>query len=320
MKYCLIINPYSRGGRARELAQRCVRSLAHRGCSYDIEIVENFQQPYVLSQRANQKEYGAIVAVGGDGTINRVLNGFYDQSGRRVSQAKFGVLYTGTSPDFCKSYDVPLDLKEAVQSLLALNTRTIPVGRIRFAEQFRPDYDGKTVDEVGDTRVAYYACCANIGLGAALARKANSGIRKYLGDSAGTFLSLLKVLHDYRAGTYEVVHDAERTCLENVFNISVGLTHHIASGLKSYKMNMAGKNRFYVMTVGNITPHTLLPMLYKVYRGREYENTAYLSMSEAARIDVLGNNMNPEIEYDGDPGGYLPCSIDLAPDALELIY
>jgi diacylglycerol kinase family enzyme len=114
MKYYLIMNPYSRGGRRRELAQRCVEYLSHQGCSYDTEIVENFQQAYTLSQKANQKAYDVIVAIGGDGTINRVMNGFYDQSGKRVSGAKFGVLHTGTSPDFCKRYQVPLDLKEAV--------------------------------------------------------------------------------------------------------------------------------------------------------------------------------------------------------------
>lgn len=320
MKYCLIVNPYSRGGRARELAERCVRYLAHQGCSYDTEIVEDFQQAYTLSQRANQKGYDVIVAIGGDGTVNRVMNGFYDESGKRVSGAKFGVLHTGTSPDFCKSYHIPLDLKEAVQSLVTLNTRTIPVGRIRFAEELHADYHGKTIDEVRNAKVAYFACCANIGLGAALARKANSGIRKYLGDSVGTFLSLLQILYCYRPGSYEIVHDVERKCQENVFNISVGLTHYIASGIKSYKGNVGDKNKFYVMTVRNITLQTLLPMLYKVYRGREWENTGYLSMSEAGSIDILGTSMNPEIEYDGDPGGYLPCSIDMALDKLELIF
>ena len=320
MKYCLIVNPYSRGGRARELAQRCVGHLAHQGCSYDTEIVEDFQQAYTLSQKANQKGYDVIVAIGGDGTVNRVMNGFYDESGKRVSGAKFGVLHTGTSPDFCKSYHIPLDLKEAVQSLVTLNTRSIPVGRIRFAEELHTDYHGKTIDEVRNAKVAYFACCANIGLGAALARKANSGIRRYLGDSVGTFLSLLQILYSYRPGSYEIVHDVERKCQENVFNISVGLTHYIASGIKSYKGNVGDKNKFYVMTVRNITLQSLLPMLYKVYRGREWENTEYLSMSEAGSIDILGTSMNPEIEYDGDPGGYLPCSIDMALDKLELIF
>jgi diacylglycerol kinase family enzyme len=82
---------------------------------------------------------------------------------------------------------------------------------------------------------------------------------------------------------------------------------------------MDDKNRFYVMTVRNIALKTLLPMLYKVYRGREYDNTEYLSMSEAGTIHILGPAKNPEIEYDGDPGGYLPCSIDVASDRLELI-
>jgi diacylglycerol kinase family enzyme len=319
MRCCLIVNPYSRGGRGRELARCCERYLARQGCNYDTEIVESFQQTYSLSRKANEKEYDVIVAVGGDGTLNKVVNGFYDEFGKRISGAKLGVLHTGTSPDFCKSYHIPLDLEKAVQSLIMLNTRTIPVGRIRFAEDFHAVYEGRTIDDVPGAKVAYFVCCANIGLGAALARKANAGIRKYLGDSLGTFVSLLRILDGYKAGSYDVVYDADKQRQDNVFNISVGLTHYIASGIKSYKENMDDKNRFYVMTVRNISVKSLLPMLYKVYRGEEFGNTEYLSMDEAGTIQVLGSATNVEVEYDGDPGGYLPCSVDLASDRLELI-
>ena len=319
MKYCLIVNPHSRGGRAKVLAERCVRDLARQGCSFDTEVVRDFQQAYTLSQKANSRGYDVIVAIGGDGTLNRVMNGFYDLSGKRVSEARFGVLHTGTSPDFCKSYGVPLDLKEAVQSLVDRKTRTIPVGRIRCAHEFQRDNEGKTIDEVRDANVAYFACCANVGLGAALARKANAGIRKYLGDAPGTFLSLLQILSRYRPGRYDAVYDAERVRLEDVLNVSIGLTQHIASGIKSYKGNMDTRNRFYIITVRRITLRNVGPMLYRVYSGKEYENTEYLSMTEAGTIDILGSGMNTEIEYDGDPGGFLPCSVDIAPDRLELI-
>jgi len=69
---------------------------------------------------------------------------------------------------------------------------------------------------------------------------------------------MLKVLSGYRPGSYDIVHDAERTCLENVFNISIGLTQYIASGIKSYKKNMDDKNRSYIMAVRNITLRTPL--------------------------------------------------------------
>jgi len=72
------MNPYSRGGRRRELAQRRVEYLSPQGCSYATEIVENCQQAFTLSQKPNQKAYDVIGAIGGDRTINRVINGFYD--------------------------------------------------------------------------------------------------------------------------------------------------------------------------------------------------------------------------------------------------
>ena len=44
MRYCLIVNPYSRGGRGRALAERCITALARRGCLHDTEFVQDFQQ------------------------------------------------------------------------------------------------------------------------------------------------------------------------------------------------------------------------------------------------------------------------------------
>ena len=70
--------------------------------------------------------------MGGDGTINSVLNGFFDDKGNRISDSRMGVIYTGTSPDFCKSYNIPLNLDETVDTLVAQKCRKIKVGKVTF--------------------------------------------------------------------------------------------------------------------------------------------------------------------------------------------
>ena len=319
MRYCLIVNPYSRHGKGRILADRCVRELARLGCSFETKTVREFQEGYTLSREANRRGFDVIVALGGDGTINRVINGFYDRDGRRISAARFGVVHTGTSPDLCLSYGIPCTPEEAVRRLVEGRFRSIPVGRIRCARGWHPGNAGKRIAELQDSAVAYFACCANIGLGAALARKANGASRRYLGDVPGTFVSLLQVLARYRPGRYDAALDGNPVCLEKVVNVSVGLTKYIASGIKSPAGNMDGRDRFYVMTVRGITILNLGSMLARVYRGRACADTDYLSVSEAGTVEIPGSDMNNEVEYDGDPGGFLPCVIDLAPDRLELI-
>ena len=104
MKCFFIINPQSRNGRSGKMTDRLISLCKDTGIDGEYALTTSLGHAFELSQKANRESYDAVVAVGGDGTINRVLNGFYNEKGRRLSNAKMCVIHTGTSPDFCKSY------------------------------------------------------------------------------------------------------------------------------------------------------------------------------------------------------------------------
>ena len=184
------------------------------------------------SNETNRKGYHTIIAAGGDGTINKVLNGFYNESGKRTSHAALGILYTGTSPDFCKSYGVPYkNIKQSLKTIRQGKCRKIQVGKIIFAKQFMPGVR-RVAKNNTNFITRYFGCCANIGLGATLARLANNGIRKLLGDTIGTFLSLIKTLAVYRAVDIICYVNGIKQKVNNVYNVSFGKTYYIASCIK----------------------------------------------------------------------------------------
>jgi diacylglycerol kinase family enzyme len=222
------------------------------------------------------------VAVGGDGTINRVINGFYTPDGARASErTRLGVIYTGTSPDFCLSHGLPVrDPDKAVAALARGLFRPVAIGRIAYA----------------NGRLRHFSCCANIGLGAQLARAANSGVRGKIGDKAGTFVALLSVLKRWRPVDLTINGRA----YDGVYNLSVGKTRHVASGLKITHALTPDDGRFYVLRVQN----RILYHLAKLYTG------ASLPLEYAERLEIAGNT---EVEYDGDADGGLPVTISAAP-------
>ena len=59
--------------------------------------------------------------------------------------------------------------------------------------------------------------------------------------------------------------------------------------------------------------------LYAIYSGKEIEQKNFISLEYCESIDISGNINNPEIEFDGDPQGYLPCRIEMAIDKLDLL-
>jgi len=320
MRYLFILNPGSRGGKSQAKFERIFSFLQGQRVKFDYKLTKNLEDAYAFSVEGNKNGYDVIVAVGGDGTINRVMNGFYDSLGKRISKAKLAVIHTGTSPDFCKSYGFPLEIDQALNAVLEGNSIKIPMGKIMYLGEYDKWLDGLPLNlSHQNLQVSYFACCANIGIGASVARSANSGIRDYLGDFVGTFVSLLKTLFTYQPVNLSVCLDDQKQVFENVYNIFVGKTTFIASGIKVKNKLSLKDNRFYSLIIKNISSTNWISVLRKLYRAKEFANNNTMSLQYVQKIEVYGSNRNNELEFDGDSRGFLPCVIESALDPLDVI-
>ena len=312
-RYYFIANPHARNGRSARKLEALQSELNRRGLRHELVVCESFDHASALSRRANHAGYDVVVGVGGDGTINRVLNGFYDSNGERISQARLGVVHIGTSPDFCRSHGVPVELGAAVDALEAEKSRPVSVGRVVWEN--RPGEDPAR----SSARSAVFGCCANVGLGASLARLANGGIRKYAGDFLGTFIALMRVLATFRPRTLQLESDGSRRVLSGVYNMAVGKTTHIASGLKVEHALREQDDRCYVLSVLNLSPANIFPVLRLLYGGHRVASHPCVVQEYARSIKFGPIGESAEVEFDGDPAGWCPCRIETAPDPLDLI-
>ena len=318
IKPFFIMNPGSRSGQSRRKFDLIMDQFSKRGIPFIHRFTESLNHATELTFTANEQGYDPIVAVGGDGTINAVINGFFDNEGKNVVNSRFGIIYTGTSPDFCKSYEIPTNMFAALQTIIAEKTRKIPIGKVKMIKS-SPDAVGNQKNEVIPSDTGFFGCCANIGLGAALARMANSGIRKYIGDHAGTFASLLWILSHHSPVDCKVVIDDEETLFTKVYNISVGRTPLIASGIKVNHFFEDDDKSLYVLVLRNMKWNGIIPVLRQIYGDKPIQNSQQLQLLTGTKIsiDPLGKNL--EVEFDGDPHGYAPCMVELAADPLEVL-
>ncbi|MGA1870225.1 MAG: diacylglycerol/lipid kinase family protein [bacterium] len=320
MKYFFILNPGSRSGASEKSFARLQHLLKWCSIEYEYAVTKDLDEAYSLSAQGNRQGYDSIVAVGGDGTINRVLNGFYDKEGRRISHAALGVIYTGTSPDFCKNYHIPLRRKSAVDALIHNKIQRIPIGKITYAQDFDKRLHKESIAHCNNTESRYFALCANFGMGPMIAHYANTGMRNIFGDYTGTLFSLLRSLLSYCPGDFTLYADEKREVAKRVYNISVGRSYYIASGLKIKHTLADNREYFYTMIVRNVNYVNLWSILKMLYRGDEIKNNEVISLRYNRGIEIYGNVTNPRIEFDGDPAaGYLPCKIEMARDMLDII-
>lgn len=310
MKYFVIFNPASRGGRNRKVSIEITAFLKNTAESYRLEQTTCLEHARVLAEEACTIKAEILIAVGGDGTINKVISGMYHTDGRRRSSTLFAVIYTGTSPDFCKSYGLPYNNPQASLKILQENNiKDISVGRIRY----RSGPDRK--DEV----TGFFACAANIGIGATVARVANSGLRKWLGDWLGTLAGLVQAFFTLKPATLRLISLSEERVLEKVLSLTIGITPCVASGIKVKSPQPMKENQFYVMSVKKMGLHKVPYALNKIYSGKPMVEDKIFNLQIQEFLRVQSDEENTELEFDGDPQGFLPCTVDIARERLSLL-
>ncbi|HZG68590.1 MAG TPA: diacylglycerol kinase family protein [Herpetosiphonaceae bacterium] len=119
MKTCVILNPGA--GTAGEA--RTLRDDARRLGEVTIRATNEAEDAIRFAREAVEQGYELVVAAGGDGTINEVVNGL----SANWSQARLGIIPLGTGNDFCRTIDVSLDVHEAIETLARGESHAVDV-------------------------------------------------------------------------------------------------------------------------------------------------------------------------------------------------
>ena len=277
-RFLVLANPSSHGGRSGRILS-LLRELLSEG---EFVVLKNIEEASRLAREATG--YEAVVACGGDGTVNAVARGGL---ANRDNALKFGVLYTGTSPDFCREHGIPTDAEEAVAVLRAGEVREIPV-----------------LTANGDP----FFCSMNLGMGAMVAATANR-LRPLLGDALGTLCPVLReVLHGRH---YDVQVNGEKIC--NVAHAFVTRMPRIAGGLKVALPPLAD-DEYALWFARDVSRLGCLRIVWNLYRGNPCGELRVLrGKTTFASVNHVA------LEYDGDPHGALPVAVGFAPRRLRLL-
>jgi diacylglycerol kinase (ATP) len=107
MKSFLIVNPEAAGGRTRHRWPRLADKIYDRIGLFEHAFTNAAGAASLLATDAVKAGYERIVAVGGDGTVNEVLNGLFDDDGALLNpDITLGCLPLGSGTDFWKSFGV----------------------------------------------------------------------------------------------------------------------------------------------------------------------------------------------------------------------
>ncbi len=156
-KYHLIVNPIAGRGAAKKLIPEITSRLDSLGVNYDLDLTEYKGHGIELAREAGMNGYYAVVAVGGDGTANEIINGLMIAGKEGKLMSGMAVLPVGRGNDFSFGMGIPQDVDAALELLVEGKTCKIDIGLVKGGDYPEGRYFGNGVGIGFDTIVGFEA-------------------------------------------------------------------------------------------------------------------------------------------------------------------
>ncbi len=249
-----------------------------------------------LAAQAAQ-EYELLVAVGGDGTVNEVVNGIAGIVGPELA-----IVPRGTGHDFARTFAIGPRFDEAVRVALEGRARELDAGRVTYRSWS------------GGEGLGWFVNVGSAGMSGAIARRANDG-SKALGGRISYLAAILQVFARWRVSEVEVTVDGERRG-GPMHDVVVANGAYFGGGLHICPEAEPDDGLFDVLLIGHLTKGDLALTLPKAYAGRHLPHPK-AELLRGRRVTVDAAEPLP-VELDGEQPGTTPASFELVRNALRL--
>lgn len=285
----VIVNPTAGGGRAGRLIP-WLRERLERRPDVELRVTAQRGDAEAASEHAAADGVHRLVAVGGDGTVQEVVNGMLAAS----HPAELGIVPVGSGNDLARSLGLPGDPAEAWRTALGSTVRPIDVA-------------GATN---GEGRSRWFASAGGVGFDAQVAA-AMAGRRGWQAGRAGyLFTTLVELRRFANRSVYLRLDDGPAEELR-VLLIAIANGAFYGGGMRIAPEALPDDGMLDLCVVGDISRLTAVRQLPNLYRGSHVTHAA-VSMRTARSVEIDGDGAST-VHLDGEPFGRLPLRVRLEP-------
>ncbi|HSP71490.1 MAG TPA: diacylglycerol kinase family protein [Gaiellaceae bacterium] len=298
MRAAFLVNPASAGGSTGRRWPELAHRAAQLGLAGDVFMSESAGHMTHLARDAAGDGYELLVVVGGDGTLNEVVNGI---GGLRDAPA-VALVPRGTGRDFARTFGIGSGFDAAVRVALDGETRTLDLGRISYRAWSGEDAEG------------WFANIGGAGISGAIAKRANDST-KVFGGRLSYLAAIVAVFVRWQVCELTVdVDGVRRSGLMHEVVVANGA--FLGGGLHMCPEADPGDGLFDVLLIGHLTKRDLALTLPKAYKGKHLPHPkAELLRGRVVSVDAV---QALPVQLDGEQPGTTPARFEIVPGALKL--
>lgn len=302
MKTVFVVNPASgnasTGKRWDELSGR-IRGL---GLEHDALMTHAPGDATELAARAIREGATTVVAVGGDGTINEVANGFFVE-GVDASAAALGLLPMGTGGDFRRTVGVPDDFEPAIHALRERRLRRIDAGKV------------EAVGLDGSPMTRHFVNIADAGIGGVVVERVNRTTKLFGGRASFQYAAMMTLL-TFKPPMVRV-ESSEASFEGRAQNVVVANGQYFGGSMHVAPGAIPDDGLFDIVLFGDIARLEALRSINDIYSAKHLENPKVQAW-RTGRLRVSSDE-RVLIDIDGEICGTLPATFTVVPLAIELV-
>jgi YegS/Rv2252/BmrU family lipid kinase len=303
-EWMVIVNPNAGKGKGKKDWNSIALLFSKHNVPYDHVFTKSHNHAIKLAQQSIEKGYRNIIVVGGDGTMNEVVNGIFTQQICKTTDVTLAMITVGTGNDWGKLFGIPLDYEQAILIISEHKVRLQDVGIIHYFHGTRQEK-------------RYFINIAGLGFDAVVVKRTNLQKEKGRGGKAIYFLNLLKCLLLYRHTYTEVNIDGQKIC-NDVFTISIGIGRFSGGGMRQTPNALPDDGLFDITIIKKITKGDIIMSLKKLYDGSILEHSKIEGYQ--GKDIVIDSDPLIHIEADGESLGHSPIELTLIPRSIRIVY
>lgn len=324
----LILNPNSQGGNTGKNWDETYSKIKEfLPIHHQIIFTKKANDGTLMTRKLLKEGYKNIVAVGGDGTINEVANGFfYNRSSRNnavTSSSRFkprshlklvnpdGVLYiipSGTRNVLAASLRLQY---EGIDSFMHINE--MKKSKIDVIGVTTADKDDPTL-----TRNRIVLNAAEIGVGAEIINRSKKVRTKVKSRLLSTVASIISTVPTYESNSCEIILDNDKTISYNLTMGIIANGQFLGGGFNAAPKASMSDGLLDVVILKDSGSIKMLDKFVSLKGDDSYTEEDDILYYQVSQVTLLPKERNMTVSLDGEPIGILPASFKVYHNALSL--
>jgi len=300
----VILNPSAASGAALRRVTAIEESLKRYDLPHEILITQVAGHATELARAAVADGVDTLAVVGGDGTLNEVIQAYIDEKGVPQPGPDLALIPMGTGGDFKRTLGLSGAIEEAVGRIRHGTRRPIDLGILRYASHNRGE------------QVQAFVNVASFGIGGQVDSIVN-GTPKWLGGKASFYMATLRAMARYRNASVRVRVDGTTWFEGPIFNVAIANGRFFGGGMMIAPQADPSDGRFGLVSLGDLTRMEAVGLSAKIYKGAHLAaDGVRVTTGTVVEAEPMHPWANVLLDVDGEQPGKLPATATIAKGGL----